>query len=65
MFEGWVADLLATYLGRFVDVQKDQLKISLWGGEGWGGEGRQAVSGRAVLGDGCVLPDAPLPAFAR
>jgi hypothetical protein len=32
MFEGWVADLLATYLGKFIDVQKDQLGISLWSG---------------------------------
>ena len=33
MFEGWAADLLATSLGRFVDVQKDKLRISLWSGE--------------------------------
>ncbi|GFR45602.1 hypothetical protein Agub_g6999, partial [Astrephomene gubernaculifera] len=34
MFEGWAADLLATSLGRFVDVQKDKLRISLWSGSG-------------------------------
>lgn len=33
MFEGYAADLLATSLGRFVDVQKDKLRISLWSGE--------------------------------
>ncbi len=33
MFEGWVADLLASYLGRYVDVQKDKLRIGLWSGE--------------------------------
>ena len=33
MFEGWVADLLAGYLGKFIDVQRDQLGISLWSGE--------------------------------
>eukprot|EP00198_Chlamydomonas_reinhardtii_P007834 XP_001697171.1 predicted protein [Chlamydomonas reinhardtii] len=34
MFEGYAADLLATSLGRFVDVQKDKLRISLWSGSG-------------------------------
>ncbi|KXZ51516.1 hypothetical protein GPECTOR_12g479 [Gonium pectorale] len=34
MFEGWAADLLATSLGRFVDVQRDKLRISLWSGSG-------------------------------
>lgn len=48
MFEGWAADLLATSLGRFVDVQKDKLRISLWSGERrWGrtaaGHGRLLV----------------------
>jgi hypothetical protein len=33
MFEGWVADLLASSLGRFIDVQRDSLRISLWSGE--------------------------------
>jgi hypothetical protein len=32
MFEGWAADLVAAYLGKFVDVQRDQLRISLWSG---------------------------------
>lgn len=32
MFEGWVLDLLASYLGRFIDLQKDKLRISLWSG---------------------------------
>ena len=32
MFEGWVSELLAGYLGHFVDVQKDQLRVSLWSG---------------------------------
>ncbi|MEW5302355.1 MAG: hypothetical protein WDW36_005151 [Sanguina aurantia] len=34
MFEGWAADVLAGYLGRFVDVQKDRLRIGLWSGQG-------------------------------
>ncbi len=33
MFEGWVAEALAMYLGKFIDVQRDRLRISLWGGE--------------------------------
>jgi hypothetical protein len=32
MFEGWAADVLASYIGKFVNVQRDSLKISLWGG---------------------------------
>jgi hypothetical protein len=32
MFESYVADVLATYLGKFIDVQRDKLRISLWGG---------------------------------
>eukprot|EP00775_Hariotina_reticulata_P007319 gene7319-7531_t len=34
MFEGWAADVLASYIGKFVNVQRDSLKISLWGGQG-------------------------------
>ena len=33
MFEGWVSDLLAAYLGQFLDVQREQLRISLFKGE--------------------------------
>lgn len=33
MFENWAADVLANYLGKFVDVQRDRLRISLWGGK--------------------------------
>eukprot|EP00873_Tetraselmis_striata_P001703 jgi/Tetstr1/421967/TSEL_012866.t1 len=32
MFEGWVADLLASYLGHFVDVQRKTLRLGLWSG---------------------------------
>ena len=32
MFEGWVSELLASYLGHFIDVQKEQLRVSLWSG---------------------------------
>jgi len=32
MFEGWLSDLLALYLGQLLDVQKDQLRFSLWSG---------------------------------
>ncbi|KAK9798969.1 hypothetical protein WJX73_003190 [Symbiochloris irregularis] len=30
MFEGWISELLASYLGHFLDVKKDQLRVSLW-----------------------------------
>jgi hypothetical protein len=33
MFEGWVTEYLASYLGHFCDLQKEQLRISLWRGE--------------------------------
>ena len=32
MFEGWATDLLATYLGHFVDVKREALRIGLWSG---------------------------------
>ena len=32
MFEGWVSELLASYLGHFLDVKKEQLRVSLWKG---------------------------------
>lgn len=52
MFEGWASEYLANYLGHFCDLQQDQLRISLWRGEGRSlcaaeeveqGEGRQAA----------------------
>ena len=33
MFEGWASELLASYLGHFLDVKKEQLRISLWSGK--------------------------------
>lgn len=33
MFEGWASDLLASYLGQFLEVQREQLRVSLWSGE--------------------------------
>ena len=33
MFEGFLTEALLAAVGRFVDVQKDKLKISLWGGK--------------------------------
>eukprot|EP00884_Botryococcus_braunii_P001070 jgi/Botrbrau1/10964/Bobra.0383s0018.1 len=30
MLEGWLSDLLAGYLGHFLDVKKEQLRVSLW-----------------------------------
>ena len=33
MFEGWVSELLASYLGHFLDVKKEQLRVSLWKGK--------------------------------
>ena len=32
MFEGWASELLASYLGHFFDIRKEQLRISLWSG---------------------------------
>ena len=32
MFEGWLSDLLASYLGHFLDVKKEKLRVSLWSG---------------------------------
>ena len=32
MFEGWVSELLASYLGHFLDVKREQLRVSLWNG---------------------------------
>lgn len=32
MFEGWAADVLASYLGKYLDLPRDRLRISLWGG---------------------------------
>jgi hypothetical protein len=34
MFEGWVADLIASTLGSYLDLTKDRLRISLWEGDG-------------------------------
>lgn len=33
VFEGWVVDHLSAWLGHFFDLQRDQLRISLWRGE--------------------------------
>jgi hypothetical protein len=33
MFEAFVADLLASYLGHFLDVKREKLRISLWSGD--------------------------------
>lgn len=33
MFESYIADVIASTLGRYLDVQRDQLRISLWSGE--------------------------------
>ena len=39
MFEAWLSDLLVPYLGHFLDVAPDRLRVSLFSGEGGGGEG--------------------------
>lgn len=37
MFEGAASNLLSGILGRYVDVQRDKLRISLWNGAShWG-----------------------------
>jgi len=33
MFEAWLSDLLASYLGHFLDVKPEALRVSLWKGE--------------------------------
>lgn len=49
MFEGWAADVLASYLGKYLDLPRDRLRISLWGGTLCA-----AVShGRVVLAPDC------------
>jgi hypothetical protein len=50
MFEGWAADLLATSLGKFADVQRDQLRISLWSGAYGRRRGRQLRLQTSVQG---------------
>lgn len=32
VFEGWANDFLASYLGQFIDLQPEKLRISLWSG---------------------------------
>ena len=32
MFEAWLSDLLASYLGHFLDVKPEALRVSLWKG---------------------------------
>ena len=32
MFEQWASDFIASYLGRFIDLQPEKLRISLWNG---------------------------------
>jgi hypothetical protein len=34
MFEQWLSDLLVPYLGHFLDVAPDRLRVSLFSG-GW------------------------------
>jgi len=52
MFEGWAADVLASYIGKFVNVQRDSLKISLWEGNAlW----KNIVHVPAWVGRVCIL----------
>ncbi|KAK9848672.1 hypothetical protein WJX84_000845 [Apatococcus fuscideae] len=48
MFEGWLADLLAGYLGHFVNIKREQLRFSFW----------QAWSTGVVLENLDVIPEA-------
>jgi hypothetical protein len=32
MLEGWASEVLAAYLGQFLDVQREQLRVSLFSG---------------------------------
>lgn len=57
MFEGYAADLLAATLGNVLDISKDKLRISLWGGEAltWLAnylEPALFIAGGSVCGDG-------------
>ena len=33
MFEEWVGDVITRFVGHFLDVKKDQLRVSLWSGK--------------------------------
>ncbi len=32
MFEGWLGEIIARFVGHFLDVKKEQLRVSLWSG---------------------------------
>jgi hypothetical protein len=32
MFESWIGELITRFVGHFLDVKKDQLRVSLWSG---------------------------------
>lgn len=33
MFEGWLGDIITRFVGYFLDVKKEQLRVSLWSGK--------------------------------
>ena len=56
MFEAWLSDLLASYLGHFLDVKPEALRVSLWKGESLGVVG----AGAPLAARPSLLPPAHL-----
>ena len=49
MFEGWLSDLLAAYLGHFLEINREQLRVSLWSGAPpRGSVGQQSAIDRSI-----------------
>ena len=34
MFESWLGNIITRFVGHFLDINREQLRVSLWGGEG-------------------------------
>lgn len=32
MFEGWLGEIITRFVGHFLDVKTEQLRVSLWSG---------------------------------
>jgi len=58
MFEAWLSDLLASYLGHFLDIKPEALRVSLWKGESRGREGETRERVRSPL-LACARPPPP------
>lgn len=67
MFEGYASELLASYLGHFFDVKKEQLRISLWSGKprNTDSETNLAISTPDKLANCCSVVDGRLYTFCN